>query len=146
MLNSLCNHQQQPRVWKINCTLAKGTGNCFARYTTKSCLQAIHLSDVCKKKKKKSAPSFLHLRVMVDYCEQYIRAETKRCQRELEVISYLCQRQRRQGQAADSCDVLGRRQRAVKLHFPLTPKWWFRPKFVVTNSFFHIMSIIMQVK
>lgn len=50
MLNSLCNHQQQPRVWKINCTLAKGKGNCFARYTTKSCLQAIHLSDVCKKK------------------------------------------------------------------------------------------------
>lgn len=50
MLNSLCNHQQQPRVWKINCTLAKGKGNCFARYTTKSCLWAIHLSDVFAKK------------------------------------------------------------------------------------------------
>lgn len=50
MLNSLCNHQQQPRLWKINCTLAKGKGNCFARYTAKSCLWAIHLSDVFAKK------------------------------------------------------------------------------------------------
>lgn len=31
MLNSLCNQQQQPLLWKINCTLAKGKGNCFAR-------------------------------------------------------------------------------------------------------------------
>lgn len=52
MLYSLCNLQQQRRLWKINCTLAKGKGNCFARYTTKSCLWAIHLSDLCTKKKK----------------------------------------------------------------------------------------------
>lgn len=50
MLNSLCNHQQQSLLWKINCTLAKGKGNCFGRYTTKSRLWAIHLSDLFAKK------------------------------------------------------------------------------------------------
>lgn len=58
MLNLLCNHQQQPWVWKINCTLAKGEGNCFARYTTKSCLWAICQMSLQKKKKSISS---LHL-------------------------------------------------------------------------------------
>lgn len=54
MLNSFYNHQQQPRVWKINFTPAKGKGNYFARYATKSCLWAIHLSNVFAKKKSLS--------------------------------------------------------------------------------------------
>lgn len=42
MLNSLCNHQQQHWLWNINCTLAKGKGNCFARYIVKSfCVRSI---------------------------------------------------------------------------------------------------------
>lgn len=48
--------------------------------------------SICQISLKKSFSSH-YLRVILDYCERHMRTETKKCQRELELIPYLCGRQ-----------------------------------------------------
>ena len=122
MLNSLCNQQQQqPRLWKINCTLAKGKGNCFARYTTKSCLRAIHLSDVFAKKVSQLSLLKSHTGLLWTAHESGNKEMSKRVRvNPISMPWTACQWRRQAPRASDGTDRAARRLSATRGQW----LWW----------------------